>query len=265
MTDLFGNPDPKPASQGKPGAPVNDHDLLLAVLATADDDGYRIVGVRERVYRITGKTGHQEIVEPAPRYEEATVQQLIRAGHLHLGGSHPCRYGRHEGTGRAVLVPKRSRGLVARWRGYGCRPGDSGPNQGPSPPAGSQPVPGAGRRILVTGSRTWSHLGQLRTVLARWYQQHPDAVLVHGDAKGADRLAASMWAQWGGRTEAHPADWTTHGRRAGPLRNRHMVDLGADVCLAFIRGGSAGASHTASLAEAAGIPTIRTEITAEGA
>ena len=115
----------------------------------------------------------------------------------------------------------------------------------------------APRRVLVTGSRTWTDTGTIRDALA---QQWGDgtAVLVSGACPhGADRLAEACWTHWGGRVEHHPADWDRHGRGAGYRRNTEMVAAGASVCLAFIRGNSRGASHTAALAEAAGIPTHR--------
>jgi hypothetical protein len=113
------------------------------------------------------------------------------------------------------------------------------------------------RRVLVTGSRTWTDTTTIRTALALVWG-HGDAVLVSGGCPhGADHLAEAYWTHWGGRVERHPADWDRRGRGAGFARNAEMVAAGADVCLAFIRAGSRGASHTAALAEAAGIPTRR--------
>ncbi|HEX2301570.1 MAG TPA: DUF2493 domain-containing protein [Pseudonocardiaceae bacterium] len=114
-------------------------------------------------------------------------------------------------------------------------------------------------RILITGSRTWTDITPIRTALQYWRHQFPGVVLVHGDARGADRIAAGIWRSWGLPVEAHPADWARHGRAAGHRRNRAMVALGADVCLAFIRHHSPGASACAALAEAAAIPTYRRE------
>ena len=111
------------------------------------------------------------------------------------------------------------------------------------------------RRVLITGSRTWTDSTAIRAALSPF--RAPGVVLVHGDARGADRIAASVWHSWGLPTEAHPADWDTYGRAAGYRRNRHMVGLGADVCVAFIRNHSPGATHTADLAEQAGIHTTR--------
>ncbi|MEV0766616.1 SLOG family protein [Nocardia sp. NPDC050435] len=110
------------------------------------------------------------------------------------------------------------------------------------------------RRILITGSRTWADRPIIRAALAEVWS--PEAILVSGACpRGADALCEACWAHWGGRVERHPADWRAHGRAAGFVRNQAMVALGAEVCLAFIRDNSRGASHTAALARAAGIPT----------
>jgi hypothetical protein len=120
-----------------------------------------------------------------------------------------------------------------------------------------QEPPAAPRRVLVTGSRTWTDTGTIRDALASVWGDGA-AVLVSGACpRGADRLAEACWTRWGGHVERHRADWDRHGRAAGYRRNTAMVAAGASVCLAFIRAGSPGASHTAALAEAAGIPTHR--------
>ena len=123
----------------------------------------------------------------------------------------------------------------------------------PEPPEPSPPQPR--RRVLVTGSRAWTD----ETAIAAALRQHWDgaAVLVCGACpRGADAIAERLWTTWGGRVERHPADWAS-GRDAGMRRNAAMVMAGADICLAFIRDRSPGASHTARLAEHAGIPVRR--------
>ena len=125
-------------------------------------------------------------------------------------------------------------------------------------------------RLLITGSRSWVDVQLIDYVLAA-FSQADGVTLVSGACPdGADRICEHLAGVLGWTIERHPADWATHGRRAGFLRNRHMVELGADVCLAFISactsprctqaGGrhlSHGATHTAALAHSAGIPTYR--------
>jgi hypothetical protein len=126
-------------------------------------------------------------------------------------------------------------------------------------------------RILITGSRTWTDTATIRDALAAVW--HPTNVLLVGCAAGADTLAEQCWTHWGGDVEQWPADWTgacgtscppghrrvSRGRsicpRAGQIRNLAMVSAGPDLCLAFIRDHSRGATHCAGWAELAGIPT----------
>ncbi|MEU1133556.1 SLOG family protein [Streptomyces sp. NPDC005900] len=119
-------------------------------------------------------------------------------------------------------------------------------------------------RVLVTGSRDWVAEQVVRRELSRvWREAGGPVVVVHGACPtGADAQAAQWVADWstgfnGVAEERHPAQWRTNGKAAGFIRNAHMVNLGADVVLAFIRNGSRGASHTAALAEQAGISVRR--------
>lgn len=112
-------------------------------------------------------------------------------------------------------------------------------------------------RALVTGSRTWTDIPALASWLAGLWQIHPDLLVVHGDCpSGADAIA-DFWAwRFNVPVEAHPAGWRQHGRRAGYLRNAEMVDLGADICGAFIVNASQGATMCAELATSAEIPLL---------
>ena len=114
------------------------------------------------------------------------------------------------------------------------------------------------KRILITGSRDWNDIeliaGTLRDVWMR-LGGPMDAVLVSGACRtGADAIAEEIWDRQGFTIETHPADWSI-GKQAGFVRNAEMVSLGADICLAFIRNQSKGASMTYRLAQRAGIHT----------
>ena len=121
-------------------------------------------------------------------------------------------------------------------------------------------------RLLITGSRNFGNQGSsdialMRTALKDARRRLADAgfdriILVHGAARGADQLAASVGKSMGFVLEAHPAQWDVHGKAAGPIRNKKMVDLGADLMLAFPRGQSRGTRGCMKLAAGAGIEVI---------
>ncbi|MFE2140227.1 SLOG family protein [Streptomyces sp. NPDC059456] len=114
-------------------------------------------------------------------------------------------------------------------------------------------------RILVTGSRDWTDTDAICQALDQAVQALPphtrDVWLVVGDCPtGADRIAYQWAVAAAVPIDVHLADWSSHGKAAGPRRNAQMVASGADLALAFIRNGSRGASHTVALARRAGIP-----------
>lgn len=116
--------------------------------------------------------------------------------------------------------------------------------------------------ILVSGSRDWHDetviYGALDEICTLWgVTSANDVLVVHGACPtGADHIA-DMWAKYRGvRTETYPADWQQYGKRAGYLRNKDMVDRGADVALVFNKNNSKGTSMLRDLAVNAGINIV---------
>jgi hypothetical protein len=114
-------------------------------------------------------------------------------------------------------------------------------------------------RVIVTGSRKWPDASAVYNALSLLYRDHGPFTLVHGACSTGADAQARHWFQVTGQTlgcaeDAWPADWTKFGKRAGPIRNTHMVEAGADQVLAFPMPEGSGTQHTIDLAEKAGIP-----------
>lgn len=134
-------------------------------------------------------------------------------------------------------------------------------------------------RLLTAGSRNWTDKQTVWDALAPIARALPagqDLVLVHGGCPtGADAICDEWARSFGAVIERHRAEDFGPWPRCGPIRNRHMVSLGADACLAFISPctssrcrrtdphGSHSATNCADLAEKAGIPTRRWTATEE--
>lgn len=130
-------------------------------------------------------------------------------------------------------------------------------------------------RIIVTGSRTWREVGTVQKAIAAAVRMHffgdnevskselesvfRKVTIVHGGAAGADTIAGDFAKENKMKTEVFLPDWKSLDKKAGPLRNREMVNSNpkADMCLAFVADSeSKGTTGTISLAKKRGIPVM---------
>lgn len=108
-------------------------------------------------------------------------------------------------------------------------------------------------RVLVCGSRGWNANEGVFARLDKLPRE--DLSLIMGDARGVDALAG-VWCELRNvpRTLCE-AGWQTHGRKAGPLRNRVMLDMQPDLVIAFrAEGDSPGTDDCVAEARRRGIP-----------
>jgi hypothetical protein len=84
------------------------------------------------------------------------------------------------------------------------------------------------RVVLITGARNWDD--DDASLLVNWLLEtlwtHGFRVLVHGAAKGIDRMADHHGHLLPNPYDVrpYPADWDKYKKAAGPIRNRQMHD-----------------------------------------
>lgn len=89
-------------------------------------------------------------------------------------------------------------------------------------------------KVIIAGSREFNDYLLLKTKcdeLIGIYNT-PYIEIVHGGCRGADKLGEKYANDKGYKIKEFPADFRTHGKAAGPLRNRQMAQY-ADMLIAF--------------------------------
>ena len=118
-------------------------------------------------------------------------------------------------------------------------------------------------RLLVCGGREYSNRDALFAAIdaiVPWYEPDADGntlpkgvTIISGGARGADQIAEDWAAINWTELEVFKADWTKHGRAAGPIRNQRMLDEGKPDAVLAAAGGT-GTADMIRRAKAAGIP-----------
>jgi hypothetical protein len=82
-------------------------------------------------------------------------------------------------------------------------------------------------RLLICGDREWTDEKAIEAIID-CYRAFPPGMecLIHGNCRGADRIAGKIAKAKGIKVLAFPADWDRHGPKAGAMRNRQMLNEG---------------------------------------
>jgi len=95
-------------------------------------------------------------------------------------------------------------------------------------------------KVIVAGTRTIECAGTVGEAI-RESGFNVDE-LVSGTCAGVDQTAEALAALHGIPVKQFPPDWKTHGKAAGPIRNRQMAEY-ADALVAVWDGESRGTKN----------------------
>ena len=91
------------------------------------------------------------------------------------------------------------------------------------------------KRIVIAGCRDYNNYDEAKEFIdfcLHNIRRENDIIIVSGCASGADALGERYGKENGFEIERYPADWDTHGKSAGPKRNKQMAEVG-DYVICF--------------------------------
>lgn len=107
-------------------------------------------------------------------------------------------------------------------------------------------------KVLVCGGREYMDDLRVQNVLSKLVI----TCIVEGGAPGADTLARLYGQACGIEVKEYAADWDTHGRAAGPIRNKQMLDENPDVELVVAFPGGRGTANMIKQAKERGVSVL---------
>jgi len=108
---------------------------------------------------------------------------------------------------------------------------------------------------IICGGRNFDDVDYFLDIVSPIHEEIGLTRIITGGARGADALGEAWRIEAGLDGKVYPADWTKHGRSAGPIRNQEMLDKEQPDLVIGMPGGS-GTKHMIDIAERAGVPTV---------
>ena len=111
-------------------------------------------------------------------------------------------------------------------------------------------------RVLICGDRKWVNVKPIKEFLENLPRS---TIIIHGGAEGADKIAGRIATSLGMEVKVFDAQWETHGKSAGPIRNTQMLTEGKPDAVVYFHNNledSKGTKNMVKQAEKAGVKVM---------
>lgn len=107
------------------------------------------------------------------------------------------------------------------------------------------------KRVVVAGCRDYSNYSEAKEFIdfcISRINKENTLIFVSGGCTGADLLGERYAKENGFKYERYSAEWTIHGKAAGPIRNEKMAQI-SDYIICFWDGKSKGTKNMTDCAQ----------------